>query len=284
MATRTWVSANGDDANPGSRTAPCKTFAGAISKTDTNGEIDAIDPGGFGSVTITKSLTIDGTGTLASILATLTNGIIINAAGINVTIRGLTINGSGNGVSGIRIVAAAKVHIEDCEIFGFAAAGSRGIDDRRTTGGQLFVINTTVRDNTDGIIVKPTTGSTQIQCFMNRLNIVGQTNVGLNGSSGSRVTIANSLIAWNVTSGIVCESPAGATAELDAEACVIVANNEGLRAAAGATVRISNLRMVGNTTALVGGGGTFGTFGNNHIAGNGGGNTVPGAPPVIGPQ
>ena len=284
MATRTWVSGVGDDANPGSRTAPCKTWAGAISKTDPNGEIDALDPGGFGAVTITKSVTIDGTGTMASILATLTSGIIVNGAGINVTIRGLSINGGGNGLSGIRIVAAAKVHIEQCEIFGFAAAGSRGIDDRRTGGGQLFVTDTTVRDNTDGIIVKPTTGSTQIQCFMDHLRIVGQTNVGLMGSSGSRVTIANSLISFNITSGIVCESPAGATAELDAEACVIAANNEGLRAAAGATVRISNVRMVGNTAALVGGGGTFGTFGNNHIAGNGGGNTVPGAPPVIGPQ
>src|SRR3982751_3731335 len=58
QATRTWVSGVGDDANPCSRTAPCKTFAGAISKTANGGEINCLDPGGFGGVTITKSITI----------------------------------------------------------------------------------------------------------------------------------------------------------------------------------------------------------------------------------
>src|ERR671939_1663914 len=78
QATRTWVSGVGDDANPCSRTAPCKTFAGAISKTADGGEIDCIDPGGFGAVTITKSVTIDGGGTFASILAAGTNGVNVN--------------------------------------------------------------------------------------------------------------------------------------------------------------------------------------------------------------
>src|SRR3989442_14568592 len=98
QASRTWVSGVGDDANPCSRTAPCKTWAGAISKTAACGEIDALDPGGFGAVTITKSITLDGTGTFASILASLTTGIIINAASTDViTIRGISINGFCNG-------------------------------------------------------------------------------------------------------------------------------------------------------------------------------------------
>src|SRR5437879_9044948 len=100
QASRTWVSGVGDDANPCSRTAPCKTFAGAISKTAAGGEIDALDPAGYGAVTITKSITIDGSHTLASVLAAGTNGIIINAAGIDVTIRGLTINGNTTGIKG----------------------------------------------------------------------------------------------------------------------------------------------------------------------------------------
>src|SRR5881394_733499 len=79
QAARTWVSGVGDDVNPGTRTAPCKTFAGAISKTAAGGEIDVIDPGGFGAVTITKSMTIDGEGTFASINNAGTNGIIVNA-------------------------------------------------------------------------------------------------------------------------------------------------------------------------------------------------------------
>src|SRR4051795_2127947 len=78
QATRTWVSGVGDDANPCSRTAPCKTFAGAISKTAAGGEIDCLDPGGFGTVTITKSITIDCDGTFGSILASGTNGVNVN--------------------------------------------------------------------------------------------------------------------------------------------------------------------------------------------------------------
>src|SRR5437870_2432939 len=95
QATRTWVSGVGDDVNPCSRTAPCKTFAGAISKTAAGGEIDALDPGGFGAVTITKAITIDGAGTNASILASTTNGIVINAGAADVVIlRNLSINGA----------------------------------------------------------------------------------------------------------------------------------------------------------------------------------------------
>src|SRR5213593_1486844 len=120
QATRTWVSGVGDDVNPCSRTAPCKTFAGAISKTAEGGEIDALDPGGFGGVTITKSITIDGTGTFASILASLVNGIVINAAPTDViTIRGISINGFCNGINGINILQAKTVNVEDCVIFRF---------------------------------------------------------------------------------------------------------------------------------------------------------------------
>src|SRR6476659_11202496 len=94
QASRTWVSGVGDDANPCSRTAPCKTFAGAISKTAPGGEIDALNPGGYGAVTITKSITIDGGGgQVASVLAAGTNGIVINGTGAVVTLRNLRING-----------------------------------------------------------------------------------------------------------------------------------------------------------------------------------------------
>src|SRR6516164_10666767 len=94
QATRTWVSGVGDDANPCSRTAPCKTFAGAISKTAPAGEIDTLDPGGFGAVTITKSITIDGTAGLAGVLVSGTNGIVVNAgSGDVVILRNIDFNG-----------------------------------------------------------------------------------------------------------------------------------------------------------------------------------------------
>src|SRR5437763_1991176 len=104
QATRTWVSGVGDDVNPCSRTAPCKTFAGAVSKTAVNGEINCLDPGGFGSITITKSFTIDCSGTFGSILASGTNGININLSDSDVRqavrIRGLAINGAATGLNG----------------------------------------------------------------------------------------------------------------------------------------------------------------------------------------
>jgi hypothetical protein len=121
QATRTWVSGVGDDANPCSRTAPCKTFAGAISKTAAGGEIDVLDDGGFGAVTITKSITIDGGGHLAGILISgATNGVIINAAATDVVVlRGLTFTGISGALNAVRYLAAKYVVVEDSSIGGF---------------------------------------------------------------------------------------------------------------------------------------------------------------------
>src|SRR3989442_3616417 len=120
QATRTWVSGVGDDLNPCSRTAPCKTFAGAIAKTVVGGEIDALDPGAFGPVIVSKSITIDGTGVLAGIIAVHGNGITIDSREttnlISVRLRGLSLNGLGTGVSGIRVMSANRDVIEDCVI------------------------------------------------------------------------------------------------------------------------------------------------------------------------
>src|SRR6266576_3167805 len=143
QATRTWVSGVGDDVNPCSRTAPCKTFAGAISKTATGGEINTLDSGGYGAVTIKKSITIDGTGSMSSILAAGTTGIIIDItdpkdAAKTVRIRGLSINGAGSGVQGIQVTAANRVSIEDSVIDGFNTNGLNVV------AGQVFVRNTTI--------------------------------------------------------------------------------------------------------------------------------------------
>src|SRR5919199_2246737 len=124
QATRTWVSGVGDDANPCSRTAPCKTFAGAISKTANGGEINCLDPGGFGGVTITKSLTIKCHYTEGGVLVSGTNAIVVNAGAADVvTLRGLDINGLGTGLNGIRILSAKSVSILDSEIYEFTGAG-----------------------------------------------------------------------------------------------------------------------------------------------------------------
>src|SRR5437763_297003 len=138
QATRTWVSGVGDDANPCSRTAPCKTFAGAISKTAAGGEIDALDPAGYGAVTITKAITIDGGGgQVASILVSGTNGINVQAGPTGVVIlRNLRINGIGTGINGIRWLSGKGLSVEKCEIFGFT---TNGVDIALGASAQAFV-------------------------------------------------------------------------------------------------------------------------------------------------
>jgi len=286
QATRTWVSGVGDDVNPCSRTAPCKTFAGAISKTADGGEIDALDPGGFGALTITKSITIDGSGTFASILASGTIGIIINGAGIDVTIRGLAINGNGNGpgIVGIKIIDANEVSIENCEIFGFDAGLALGIYDSRTAGGKLFITNTTVRDNgSHGVVVVPTSGATTIKATLDNVRLIDNGDAGIAVSNGSRVSVRNSVASGNTNSGFYAEGPSGAS-ELNLENNLANANGVGVSAAGGGTVRISNMHVTNNGTGLSSTGGTFVTYGNNRISGNTAGNSVPGAPAPIAGQ
>ena len=151
QATRTWVSGVGDDANPCSRTAPCKTFAGAISKTAEGGEIDVLDPGGFGTVTITKALTIDGThgAGFGSILSAGTNGINVNITTGNhindavVILRSLSIQGASQdtspGIRGINITRCDRVYVYDCHIENHSTAG---ITQNLTATGSLFVQDT----------------------------------------------------------------------------------------------------------------------------------------------
>jgi len=123
QATRTWVSGVGDDGNPCSRTAPCKTWSAAYAQTAAGGEIDAMDSGAFGTLNIGKSLTLDGGGNFASTLASATTGFVLNgAASDQVTLRNMTIDGAGTtkGTIGIRIVSTGSVDIQNVYIFNFA--------------------------------------------------------------------------------------------------------------------------------------------------------------------
>jgi len=177
QATRTWVSGVGDDVNPCSRTAPCKTFAGAISKTAAGSEINCLDPGGFGAVTITKSITIDCHEVFASVLVSGTNGINIvsdNAAAPVVRLRNLNITGvSGGGLTGINITGAnssnTTVILEDIMIDGFS---QKGVNDARA-GGKLFITNSTIRDNTQAGVTVGTVKATidRLRSFNNAFGV-----------------------------------------------------------------------------------------------------------------
>src|SRR5262249_6797263 len=115
QASRTWVSGVGSDANPCSRTAPCQTFAGAISKTATGGEINCLDPGGFGAVTITKSIIISCEVGTAGVLVSGTNGIVVSVGASDIVyLRGLDFEGVGTGLSGINFIGAGVLHVQHC--------------------------------------------------------------------------------------------------------------------------------------------------------------------------
>ena len=278
QATRTWVSGVGDDVNPCSRTAPCKTFAGAISKTAACGEIDALDPGGFGALTVTKSITLDGTGTFASILASGVNGIIINVAATDfVTIRGLSINGTGTscsfGISGISVVNTGPkdVNIEDCVIAHFTT----GVNVNVTSASQLNIRNSVIRENSgDGVAVNSSSGPVK-GAFLNS-SFAGNSN-GLHAKINARLTAQDCSFSGNSSNGVLADGGTGVANISNS----LVSNNSsnGVMAGAGGVVRISNCDIFGNNGngALVSGG-EVDTFGNNRIFSNG----TDGCPACIG--
>jgi hypothetical protein len=196
QATRTWISGIGDDANPCSRTSPCRTFAGAITKTTARGEINCLDPGAFGAVTITKSITIACDLGTAGVLAAGSNGIIINGAATDVVVlRGLDINGHGSGLNGISIRAAGTVYIENLMIYDFTVSG---ISDARAGPAKLFIQNTIVRNNSGpGIVVAPAAGGTIVAVVTN-VKSLGNA-MGVQARAGSSVFLANNDILFNDT-------------------------------------------------------------------------------------
>jgi hypothetical protein len=202
QATRTWVSGVGDDVNPCSRTAPCKTFAGAISKTAAGGEINVLDPGGFGGVTITKSLTIDGGGIESGVLVGGTNGIIVNdttnPGNTRVTLKGLDINGTGAGLSrdgqvGIKVLSGARVNIKDSEIYGFQD-GVAVMPSSATP--RVNLKNNHIHDNGIGVINAPTSNTPEFSLVTLRNNDIEDNYCGAVTSSNgpNNATTPNPLV------------------------------------------------------------------------------------------
>jgi len=272
QATRTWVSGVGDDANPCSRTAPCKTFAGAISKTIAGGQISVLDPGGFGGVTITKSITLDGTGTLAGILNASTNGVTINAnATARVTLRNLQIDGAGTGLNGINIVVngAGTVIVEDTAIMNT----QKGISVTHTTGTvALFVKNVDITGcGLNGVSLAPTgtgiayamlngvrissigTNATHDGIFqgvntgthLNDVQVFRASGAGLHvGGAGALATVQSSSFIRNGSDGVFLDG-AGCAIRLD-NATAAQNGGAGFRATAGTIFSYRNNRSSDN--------------------------------------
>jgi len=276
QATRTWVSGVGDDVNPCSRTAPCKTWAGAISKTAAGGEIDALDPGGFGAVTLTKSVTLDGTtgAGFGSILSSGVNGVNVNDSltaspnTIIVTLRNLSINGAGTtlGLNGVNFTSGKAVHVEHCQIFNFSQ-NAISMNVNNTVGSLLHVEDTSIFNVNQGIRVNNSgtgfaiavieganisqiTGSNQ-SCVRLENNGFGTVRdsvlrSALNGGSAAGITIANANGSASVINSTIAH-------------CSI-----GINIVNGSTNRITHSQVILNGVGVqFAGGGVLRSYGDN---------------------
>jgi len=281
QATRTWVSGVGDDVNPCSRTAPCKTFPGAISKTAAGGEINCLDSAGFGTVTITKSITIECVGVIGGVLASGGNGIIVAAGASDVVfLKGLDIEGIGmstqpSGLNGIKVTSAAAVHIEDCVVRDFRAASPNGfgIQIVPSTALTFTVARTSLFNNGTGatgggIQVRPTAGATTgtvVDVIANK-NIFGLAADGTGGGSGINVSVDRSAFNGNVLSGIAAVTAATGTGVMVMRSTVSNNGTGFQQSGAGGALRVGESIATGNSNATSG---TVNSYSTNQVNGNG---------------
>jgi hypothetical protein len=278
QATRTWVSGVGDDLNPCSRTAPCKTLAGAMAKTVKDGEISVLDPAPVGAVTVTKSVYINGTtgAGFGSILNPSSTGVNINitdALDIRkaVRIRNLDINGVSSGLNGVTISSANNVWIEDSVIDGNAGDGAVsgiGVRVNETNGCNVFISGTRIHKNVTGVRATTTAGFVVVN--IKDCNIEGNTT-GVDANNGSFITIESSRISSNGGDGVRTSSGSG---NINVSHSVLAHN---IGAAANATVSGSTIRAASNriynngNSFLITAGATIASDGDNRVSGNAGG-------------
>lgn len=292
QATRTWVSGVGDDVNPCSRTAPCKTFAGAIAKTAAGGEIDALDPGGYGTVTITKAITIDGGGgQVASALASGTNGFVINAGSTDVvTLRNLSVDGAGTtlGLNGVKVLSAGVVHVENTLIENFSGSGVL-VNASAPTGVTLDHV--TIHEAADSGITVTSTGSNAPAGVTLNKSSISSSGTGVKVGSNTRVVVVDSALnanngpAFNVAGGgnlsvvrtdvsansgaaIVADSTSGSPTVSLVNSSATLNAGAGVQVTGGGTtfIRATGSALLGNAGGIVGAGTTYlGTFGDNEI-------------------
>jgi hypothetical protein len=271
QATRTWVAGVGDDLNPCSRTAPCKTFAGAISKTAIGGIMNCVDNGAYGAVTITKSITIDCHDAFASILANPdgVTGIIINVAAGDpkdtlrtVHLRNIDIAGVGAGKVGVAILSAASVILEDMSITGMT---KQGIADTRTEGNTSLIVKNSILANNAGPGIAATATQSNSVVLDNVHSI--KNSHGIAVAKSNTAVINRSEFSQNTTAGV----EADASAQMTVDNSVISFNKNGVSGVG--TIGLSNTDITFNGTGISG---PSLSFGNNRLLGNG----APGMPPT----
>jgi hypothetical protein len=271
-ATRTWVSGNGNDNDPCSFTAPCKTFAGAISKTDPGGEVSVMNSGAYGAVTITKAVTINGEGNLASVLASGGTGITVAAgASDRVILRNLHFNGTGGGTSGIYISSAGSVTIDNCFIYGFTTGffGGTAVNVAASASVQVDMRNTSITNSSFGFLAQTSSGF--VTASLDNVRMNDMTGYGIGAlSSGVFVSVRNSFIK---NAGSAAINASGPSSQINVDHSELTNSGTAVSVTgSGATVRLNDNSIYNNTTDLsISNGGTVATANNNKTGGNGAG-------------
>lgn len=275
QVARTWVSGLGSDANPCSLTAPCKTLAGAYNKTLTGGQINLLDANSVGSLTISKSITVDASQSFAGLLAVGGfNSIVVNTAATDVVVlRGLSIDGNlKTGLSGVKFIQGGELHVENCTIQNFSG---KGITFEPTlVNSRLFVKDCILRNNTGaGISIQPGANPASAYVVIDHTRMDSNQN-GLTAFDKTQVTVSDSTASGNTANGFLATASAVGSTEVNLERCVATLNGtNGIRAIGGggnfATIRATNVAVMNNATGLsTGANGVLFSFANNRIAGN----------------
>lgn len=281
QATRTWVSGVGDDVNPCSRTAPCKTYAGAISKTAKDGEISTLDPGGFGTVTITKSITINGGGGgqgYGSILSALApQGVLINITDAldvrkSVKLDWLNINGASTGTDGVRMIAGSALFISNTLIDGMVGDG---VEINTSSGTPAVTIENTIIRNcaTTGVRTNATGGSIRLAVANSNIS---RNAIGVNFVNGTLGSVHDSTVSNNTSHGLqVAEPTIGSNMNITS---TNISHNggTGVNVVGASRARIARCNIFQNLVSLAPAN-LVDSGGNNSIAGNTT-NTAPAGP------
>jgi hypothetical protein len=275
QATRTWVSGVGDDANPCSRTAPCKTFAGAISKTASPGIINCLDPGGFGAVTVTKSIMIDCTGTLGSVLSSGVQGIIVNALTTDkIILRNIDISGAGTtlGTNGINVIQAASVSVEGVTVETYSGAG---IELTNSSNNITLSVKNSIVENVGNVGIFMFNSGGQDKLVVTDTTVQNISNIGIDvGGALDNADLVRTTVTRATNAALQVEN---GTSNAMLDGVNLTYSGTGIFAGIGAsapTIRLARCSITGNTVNGIGGGGSGITrcFGSNVIEGNTGNN------------
>jgi hypothetical protein len=277
QTSRTWVSGLGNDGNTCSRSSPCLTFAGAIAQTTAGGEINCLDPGGFGAVTINKAITINCEQTLGSVLVSGTNGIVVQAGPTDVvTLKGLEFEGLNAGLNAVRFLSGKELHMHKFQIRNFT---NSGIDIEPSNSTRVFLADGYISDCGVGgsgfaaILVKANSGantSVSINHVQMEDNLNGVFADGSGGGGVAHVQVRDSVVSASSNNGISISS-AGPAATADVVNSIMSYNISAAAIVSGAaaTLKLGGNVITNNVTGAASSGGTLQSFKNNMIIDNG---------------